>query len=211
MTNRPEERQTRPLSRIVATAKTIEGGGFTVNRSFPTSHVEQLDPFLLLDEVGPVIREPGEAIGAPPHPHRGFETVTYILQGEVEHKDSAGNQGLIETGGVQWMTAGDGVVHSEMPSARTLTEGGTGHAVQIWVNLPSTLRRTTPRYQSLPNHQLATTSGDRWDAVVIAGSVLGVDGPPILTLQSPSPESRSNQEHHFTFPSQRATWQPSTP
>ncbi|MGI9615922.1 MAG: pirin family protein [Acidimicrobiales bacterium] len=167
----------RPLARIVAASRTIEGGGFEVYRPFPTATLELLDPFLLLDEMAPVHHEPGEAVGAPAHPHRGFETVTYVLKGEVEHQDSAGNHGLIGPGDVQWMTAGDGIIHSEMPSATIQTEGGVGHGLQVWVNLPTSLRRTTPRYQALPNDELAPVSGEGWTGEVVAGSMLGVDGP----------------------------------
>jgi redox-sensitive bicupin YhaK (pirin superfamily) len=96
----------------------------------------QVDPFLLLDHLGPFDAPPGEAKGAPDHPHRGFETVTYILEGELEHKDSVGNAGHLRAGDVQWMTAGAGVVHSEMPSANVQQNGGRIHGVQLWVNLP---------------------------------------------------------------------------
>jgi redox-sensitive bicupin YhaK (pirin superfamily) len=167
----------RPLARIVPAASTIEGGGFEVYLPFPTPALAWLDPFLLLDEMAPNHSEPGEVVGAPAHPHRGFETVTYLLQGEVEHRDSAGNHGLIGPGDVQWMTAGDGIVHSEMPSARIQREGGTVHGLQLWVNLPADLRRTTPKYQALPSDQLASASGDGWTAEVVAGSMFGVHGP----------------------------------
>lgn len=169
---------TRPLDRIVAARRTLEGGGFEVYRTFPTTALDWLDPFLLLDEMAPVHHQPGqEAIGAPPHPHRGFETVTYVLKGEVEHRDSAGNHGLIGPGDVQWMTAGDGIVHSEMPSARIQTEGGVGHGLQLWVNLPASLRRANPRYQAITSDRIPSVPGDGWRAEVVAGSVLGVDGP----------------------------------
>jgi redox-sensitive bicupin YhaK (pirin superfamily) len=177
MTTETTTERTRPVARIVAASQTLEGGGFKVFRPFPTANLEWLDPFLLLDEMAPVHHEPGEAIGAPAHPHRGFETVTYVLQGEVEHRDSAGNHGVIGPGDVQWMTAGDGIVHSEMPSARIQTDGGVGHGLQLWVNLPSSLRRTTPRYQALPNDQLTSVEGEGWTAEVVAGSMLGVAGP----------------------------------
>ncbi|MEM7093662.1 MAG: pirin family protein [Actinomycetota bacterium] len=167
----------RPVAAIVASEHTVEGGGFDVHRAFPTSSLDLLDPFLLLDEMAPVDHPPGQAVGAPAHPHRGFETVTYILQGEVEHRDSAGNHGLIGPGDVQWMTAGDGIVHAEMPSARIQAEGGRGHGLQLWVNLPRSLRRTQPRYQSLPNDTLARAAGPGWKAEVCAGSILGATGP----------------------------------
>ncbi len=146
-------------------------------RPFPTPALEWVDPFLLLDEMAPTVHQPGEAVGAPDHPHRGFETVTYILEGEVEHRDSAGNHGVIGPGDVQWMTAGDGIVHSEMPSERIQTEGGPGHGLQLWVNLPAELRRTAPRYQALSAARLASAGGEGWSAEVVAGSMLGADGP----------------------------------
>lgn len=167
----------RPIARIVPATRTLEGGGFEVYRPFPTPHADWFDPFLLLDEMAPNEVPPGEAIGAPPHPHRGFETVTYILRGEVEHRDSMGNHGIIGPGDVQWMTAGDGIVHSEMPSERVQTEGGVGHGVQLWVNLPASLRRTAPTYQALLADDMASVRGEGWAAEVVAGSMLGVTGP----------------------------------
>jgi redox-sensitive bicupin YhaK (pirin superfamily) len=168
---------TRPVAKIVRSSSTLEGGGFEVYRPFPGPALDWADPFLMLDELAPKMLEPGEAVGAPDHPHRGFETVTYILQGEVEHRDSAGNHGLIGPGDVQWMTAGDGIVHSEMPSVRIQTHGGVSHGVQLWVNLPASLRRTSPKYQALPADRLTSVSGDGWNAEVVAGSLLGVQGP----------------------------------
>ncbi|MEM8925666.1 MAG: pirin family protein [Actinomycetota bacterium] len=168
---------TRAVDRIVSSISTLEGGGFPVNRPFPSPSLALLDPFLLLDEMAPVEVPPGEAVGAPAHPHRGFETVTYILQGEVEHRDSAGNHGIIGPGDVQWMTAGDGIIHSEMPSERVQTEGGVGHGLQLWVNLPAALRRTAPTYQGITADRIPTARGDGWEAQVVAGSMLGVDGP----------------------------------
>src|SRR5262249_14898478 len=110
------EDTSRTVVRVVTAQRQMEGGGFVVRRPFPTERLPLVDPFLLLDEMGPVEYAPGEAVGAPDHPHRGFETVTYILEGEGEHEDSAGHRGVIGPGDVQWMTAGAGVVHSEMPS-----------------------------------------------------------------------------------------------
>lgn len=167
----------RSVVRVIAASSTLEGGGFEVHRPFPVPGADWFDPFLLLDEMAPHHQPPGEAVGAPPHPHRGFETVTYILQGEVEHRDSAGNHGVIGPGDVQWMTAGDGIVHSEMPSTRLQTEGGVGHGLQLWVNLPASLRRTAPRYQALPANEIGSAVGEGWVAEVVAGSMFGVDGP----------------------------------
>src|SRR3712207_4411636 len=102
----------RPVEQIITAHRQREGGGFVVRRPFPTQSFRSADPFLLLDEMGPVDYGPGEAVGAPDHPHRGFETVTYLLEGEMEHEDSAGHRGALRPGDVQWMTAGAGVVHS---------------------------------------------------------------------------------------------------
>jgi len=173
--NRP--RSYRTPARMVTAVHTLEGAGFGVHRPFPTPELDHLDPYLLLDEMGPADHAPGEAQGAPDHPHRGFETVTYMLEGEFEHKDSRGNHGTIKAGGVQWMTAGDGIVHSEMPSHQIRTEGGRVHGFQIWVNLPRSHKRTEPRYQSLEADDLTTLDGDGWTARIIAGSLLGEDGP----------------------------------
>jgi len=135
------------------------------------------DPFLLLDEMGPVDYAPGKAVGAPDHPHRGFETVTYLLDGEFEHEDSAGNRGKLAAGDIQWMTAGRGVVHSEMPSARVREQGGRVHGFQIWVNLPARDKMTAPRYQDVTAAKLpvAATPDGKATVKVIAGSALGVD------------------------------------
>jgi len=132
----------RAIARVVRALRTVEGGGFVVRCPFPTAELAAFDPLLLLDEMGPVDYRPGEAVGAPDHPHRGFETVTYLLDGEFEHEDSAGNRGTLRQGDIQWMTAGDGVVHSEMPSERIRREGGRVHGFQLWVNLPARDKRT---------------------------------------------------------------------
>lgn len=134
---------------MIPSVRTVEGGGFVVRRPFPVGRLEQLDPFLLLDEMGPIETTPGRAVGAPDHPHRGFETVTYLLEGEAEHEDSAGHRGKLGPGDVQWMTAGRGIVHSEMPSRRLQREGGRMHGFQLWVNLPKRDKRIAPRYQEI--------------------------------------------------------------
>jgi redox-sensitive bicupin YhaK (pirin superfamily) len=136
-----------------------------------------VDPFLLLDEMGPKDTEPGGAIGTGDHPHRGFETVTYMLDGEFEHRDSAGNHGTIRPGDVQWMTAGAGVVHSERPSDAFQARGGRMHGFQLWVNLPRADKMAAPRYQDLRAEDLPKVDRDGVHATVIAGDVLGVHGP----------------------------------
>src|SRR5438132_10142111 len=121
----------RPVARIVTAPRTIEGAGFEVRRPFPGTEVESADPFLLLDHLGAVEYAPGEAKGAPWHPHRGFETVTYIIDGAFEHQDSTGGGGLITDGATQWMTAGSGVFHSELPPQEFVAKGGLFHGVQL--------------------------------------------------------------------------------
>ena len=165
----------RTVAGIVNSIETFEGAGFLVRRPFPTQAFSGFDPFLLLDEMGPMELGPGEAKGAPDHPHRGFETVTYVLSGELEHKDSRGHAGRLGTGDVQWMTAGAGVVHSEMPSAAFAREGGRMHAFQLWVNLPKRDKMMKPRYQEIPSAHIpkASSSDGLVTATVIAGEALG--------------------------------------
>lgn len=174
-----EEQQTasggRTVSGIVDSIETLEGGGFLVRRPFPKASFSEFDPFLLLDEMGPMEVAPGEAKGAPDHPHRGFETVTYMLSGDMEHKDSRGHAGRLRPGDVQWMTAGAGVVHSEMPSREFLRTGGRMHGFQLWVNLPRSDKMISPRYQEISSSQIPkATSADGLVTVnVIAGEAMG--------------------------------------
>jgi redox-sensitive bicupin YhaK (pirin superfamily) len=165
----------REVTKVVAAHKQREGGGFIVRRPIPSLGLELVDPFLLIDEMGPADYGPGEAVGAPDHPHRGFETVTYMLEGEFEHEDSAGHRGAIRAGDVQWMTAGAGIIHAEMPSARIREQGGRVHGFQIWVNLPARLKMTRPRYQEVPGNRIpqAATPDGAARVRVIAGEALG--------------------------------------
>jgi quercetin 2,3-dioxygenase len=167
--------QVREVEKSLPSHRQVEGGGFVVRRPLPAPGLPALDPFLLIDEMGPVEYRPGEAVGAPDHPHRGFETVTYVLEGEMVHEDSAGHRGTIKPGGVQWMTAGAGIVHSETPSPGVLEQGGRAHGFQIWVNLPARLKMTRPRYQELAASQIpsAQTADGLARVNVIAGSALG--------------------------------------
>src|ERR1041384_1966422 len=127
-----EALKSRTVAGGVSRIETLEGGGFLVRRPFPTGSFSDFDPFLLLDEMGPMDVGPGQAKGAPDHPHRGFETVTYMLSGSFRHKDSQGHSGKLEPGDVQWMTAGRGVIHSEEPSRELQHTGGRRHRVQLW-------------------------------------------------------------------------------
>jgi quercetin 2,3-dioxygenase len=166
----------REVSRIVTAHRQLEGAGFIVRRPLPTTGIRQVDPFLLIDEAGPMDFGPGEAVGAPDHPHRGFETVSYILEGAIEHEDSAGHRGTLRPGDVQWMTAGGGIVHSETPSPALKREGGRMHGFQVWVNLPARIKMTAPRYQEIAAARIpeATSADGRARVKVIAGEALGV-------------------------------------
>lgn len=167
----------RPLNQVIESDRTVEGGGFVVRRPFPTARVSHVDPFLLLDEMGPVEYAPGQAIGAPDHPHRGFETVTYMLAGEMEHRDSNGGHGVITPGAVQWMTAGAGIVHSEMPSDQMMQRGGRMHGFQLWVNLPASHKMIPPRYQGYEAYDIPSAPLPGGGTVrVISGEVAGVTG-----------------------------------
>jgi redox-sensitive bicupin YhaK (pirin superfamily) len=170
-----ETPKTRTVAGVVNSIETFEGAGFLVRRPFPQASFSDFDPFLLLDEMGPMELGPGQAKGAPDHPHRGFETVTYMLSGEMQHKDSRGHAGRLTPGDVQWMTAGAGVVHSEMPSAEFTRTGGRMHGFQLWVNLPKRDKMMKPRYQEIPGAQIPkVTSADGLVSVsVIAGEAMG--------------------------------------
>lgn len=177
----------RSVGQVITAVATLEGGGFLVHRPFPTPSLDMLDPFLLLDEMGPSTHGPGEAKGAPDHPHRGFETVTYLLEGEMEHADSKGNRGTLGPGDVQWMTAGAGVIHSELPSKRFLERGGTMHGFQLWVNLPKSAKMSPPRYQELKSNSIPVVERDGVTIRIIAGETDGVTASvsthiPILYL-----------------------------
>ena len=175
----------REVARLSVAHRQLEGGGFVVRRPLPTQNLELVDPFLLIDEMGPVSYGPGEAVGAPDHPHRGFETVTYSLEGEFEHEDSAGHRGVLRAGDVQWMTAGAGIIHSEMPSKRIREEGGRVHGFQVWINLPARLKMTRPRYQEVPAARIpeATTADGRARVRIVAGEALGARA--VIDTQTP--------------------------
>jgi redox-sensitive bicupin YhaK (pirin superfamily) len=165
----------RTVANIVPGHETYEGEGFLVHRPFPAPGLNLFDPFLLLDEMGPMQCAPGEAKGAPDHPHRGFETVTYMLSGRFEHQDSAGHAGKLGPGDVQWMTAGRGVVHSEMPEREFAHQGGLLHGLQLWVNLPKRDKMMEPRYQEIPAGRIpeAVSADGKVKVRVIAGEALG--------------------------------------
>ncbi|MET7767218.1 pirin family protein [Nocardia sp. NPDC005366] len=169
----------RRVEKLVTAHKQLEGAGFQVRRPFPSVDLRSADPFILLDQMGPVAYEPHEAKGAPWHPHRGFETVTYMLDGTMVHHDSNGGGGTISEGDTQWMTAGSGILHDEVPPEELVVSGGWFHGIQLWVNLPRVLKMTPPRYQDLDASKLTLVSSHDGGALVrvIAGEIGGFSGP----------------------------------
>lgn len=163
--------------RLVRAQHTVEGDGFFVRRPFPTGALSHIDPFLLFDHMGPVDFEPGRGMGTSWHPHRGFETVTYLLEGEVEHRDSLGNHGVLHEGDTQWMTAGSGVLHKEGPSEDSQRDGGHTHGLQLWVNLPAAQKMTAPAYQDIRAEENAHEERNGAVVRVIAGELFGLHGP----------------------------------
>ncbi len=166
---------TRSVSQVIPGTATMEGEGVLVHRPFPSHTLSVFDPFLLIDEMGPMDVDPNTAKGFPDHPHRGFETVTYMLAGRFEHRDSHGHAGKIQPGDVQWMTAGSGLVHSEAPEAEFRRTGGHMHGFQIWLNLPKRDKMIAPRYQEVPRANIpeATSPDGQVSVKVIAGEALG--------------------------------------
>jgi hypothetical protein len=177
----PERDPARPVLGVVDAPTFLEGEGFKVRRAFAGIDLAAADPFLLLDHMGAVEYASGEAKGAPDHPHRGFETVTYMLDGKIRHRDSHGGGGVITDGATQWMTAGAGIVHSEMPTEDLLEGGGLFHGVQLWVNLPAASKWNPPRYQDLEADRLLVLATQDAGAVVrvIAGELGGHFGPGV--------------------------------
>ncbi|HEX6845171.1 MAG TPA: pirin family protein, partial [Actinomycetota bacterium] len=172
-------RPARTVEAIVDAPSFLEGEGFKVRRATAGIDLRLADPFLLLDHMGAVEYAPGEAKGAPDHPHRGFETVTYMLDGKLQHRDSFGGGGVIGDGATQWMTAGSGVVHSEMPTQDLLDGGGLFHGIQLWVNLPAAQKWAAPAYQDLRAQDAALVASEDAGAVLrlIAGDLGAVRGP----------------------------------
>jgi len=162
----------RKIIKVVRGIETSDGAGVNLTRIIGTPELNMLDPFLLLDEFGS--NNPNDYIaGFPSHPHRGFETITYMLNGKFRHKDSAGNQGLLSDGSVQWMTAGRGVIHSEMPEQ---TEGLV-RGFQLWLNLPKRLKMTTPSYHDIPNETIPQIDFPGGKIKIISGKFQNITGP----------------------------------
>ncbi len=169
----------RPVRTVTTAPSGLEGEGFPVRRAFAGVDLRKLDPFVHMDQMGEVDYAPGEPKGTSWHPHRGFETVTYMIDGEFQHQDSHGGGGLIKDGATQWMTAGAGILHIETPPEQLVVTGGVFHGVQLWVNLPAKDKFTPPAYQSLEGGDVALLSSDDGGALVrvIAGDVAGHRGP----------------------------------
>jgi quercetin 2,3-dioxygenase len=169
----------RPVVSVTTAPRGFEGEGFPVRRAFAGVPVEVLDPFVHMDEMGEVDYGPGEPKGTSWHPHRGFETVTYMIDGTFQHQDSHGGGGVITDGATQWMTAGRGILHIETPPEKLVVSGGLFHGLQLWVNLPAKDKWNQPRYQSLEGAQVTLLSSPDGGALVrvVAGDVAGHAGP----------------------------------
>jgi redox-sensitive bicupin YhaK (pirin superfamily) len=175
----PVAAKPRPVVSVTIAPKGYEGEGFPVRRAFAGVDLRALDPFIHMDQMGEVEYAPGEPKGTPWHPHRGFETVTYMIDGEFEHSDSNGGGGLITNGDTQWMTAGAGILHIETPPEHLVVSGGLFHGFQLWVNLPKADKFAAPRYQDIRGGSVALLASPDGGALirVIAGEVDGRRGP----------------------------------
>jgi redox-sensitive bicupin YhaK (pirin superfamily) len=173
------ESRDRPVRSITTSPRGFEGEGFPVRRAFAGVDVRDLDPFIHMDQMGEVEYAPGEPRGTDWHPHRGFETVTYMIDGTFQHQDSHGGGGVITDGATQWMTAGAGILHIETPPEQLVLSGGLFHGVQLWVNLPAAQKMTAPRYQNLEGDQVVLLASPDGGALVrlIAGDLGGHQGP----------------------------------
>jgi quercetin 2,3-dioxygenase len=169
----------RPVKSVTTAPQGLEGEGFPVRRAFAGVHLQDLDPFVHMDQMGEVDYAPGEPKGTPWHPHRGFETVTYMIDGTFAHQDSHGGGGLITDGATQWMTAGKGILHIETPPEELVVAGGLFHGIQLWVNLPAKDKMIAPAYQGLEAGDVTLLSSGDGGALVriIAGDVAGHQGP----------------------------------
>ena len=176
----------RKVLEIKECMKTFEGDGIPVTRAFPVPGMRENDPFLLFDHFGPIHYESGGATGVPAHPHCGFEAITYLLGGEVEHKDSWGGQAAIETGDIQWMTTGSGLIHSELVTDKFKKSGGIMQGLQIWVNLPKKDKQVKPWYQHIKKDDIPIIKeNENLEIKVLVGEVKGVKS----TVQTYSPVS----------------------
>lgn len=163
-------------------------GPFQVKQPLPSTELKDVDPFLLLHHAGPSVHKPGEIRARlSPHPHRGFEPVTFLFSGKIHHKDSTGSEGFLESGDVQWMTSGSGIIHSEGPSEEFAKEGGTMELIQLWVNMPGAYKMTEPKYQDIKKEQIPVVKKDGFTFKIVAGDFENTVGPastfsPILAM-----------------------------
>ncbi len=169
----------------------MEGEGFIVNRAFPQRGLSFIDPFLLLDELPPRPLLPGEAKGTPPHPHKGFEILSYVLKGAMMHEDSLGNKAVLNEGDVQWMTAGRGIVHKEQPSDDLKRHGGIWQGFQVWINLPAAKKNIEPGYQEIRASEIPIYVGEGFSVKILVGSAFGITSP----IQPHTPV----EYHHYTL------------
>ncbi len=179
------------IRRLVPVMQVMEGEGFLVNRPFPTRGLSYIDPFLLVDEFGPVHFKAGEAKGTGAHPHKGFEILSYILKGGFNHKDSLGNTASLNAGDVQWMTTGRGIVHKEQPIDAVKQHGGEMHGFQVWINLAASQKNIEPSYQEIRATEIPTVSGENFSVKVLIGSAFGTASP----IKTNTPV----EYHHYTL------------
>ncbi len=177
----PAAASVRPVRSVTTAPHGLEGEGFPVRRAFAGVSTADLDPFVHMDQMGEVEYGPGEPKGTPWHPHRGFETVTYMIDGTFQHQDSIGGGGLITNGATQWMTAGAGILHIERPPDALIASGGLFHGIQLWVNLPAADKWVSPRYQDIEAAAVTLLSSPDGGALVrvVAGQVAGHGGPGV--------------------------------
>ncbi|MBB4887643.1 pirin family protein [Streptomyces netropsis] len=177
----PADGRQRPVLHVATAPSGFEGEGFPVRRAFAGIHYKYLDPFIMMDQMGEVDYGPGEPKGTPWHPHRGFETVTYLIDGTFVHQDSHGGGGTINDGDTQWMTAGSGLLHIEAPPESLVVSGGLFHGLQLWVNLPKADKMMAPRYQDIGGGKVKLLTSADGGALLrlIAGTIDGHEGPGI--------------------------------
>ncbi|MFI6154023.1 pirin family protein [Kitasatospora sp. NPDC051170] len=193
----------RSIAQVIDPVHTFEGAGFPVRRPFPVPALPHLDPFLMVDQTGPLDLAPGEAKGAPDHPHRGFQAVSYVIEGAMAYADSTGARGVTEAGAAQWLTAGSGILHANEPVAELLEHGGRQHQVQVWVNLPARLKTLPASAQDHgPADIPVVRTPDGSSIKVLAGATHGVEGPfrphtPVLLVHAELPVGGSAE---FTVP-----------
>ncbi|HEY6319324.1 MAG TPA: pirin family protein [Acidimicrobiia bacterium] len=196
----------RPVVSVTTAPAGFEGLGFPVRRAFAGVDPRQLDPFVHMDQMGEVEYAPGEPKGTDWHPHRGFETVTYMIDGTFRHQDSTGGGGLITDGATQWMTAGQGILHIEAPPEELVATGGLFHGIQLWVNLPAAEKWVAPRYQDIQAGKVTLLRSPDGGALVrvIAGSVAGASGPGVThtPIALAHASLRPGAELQLTWPSE---------